>query len=141
MSRSGPPETVLDAEPAEALVALAAAMAQPDESRRDAISAVVGRWPEFLDGWALLGDHARDIVEAYSCYRVGYHRGLDRLRRNGWRGSGFVRWVHPTNQGFLRALAGLQASATRIGEEDEATRCMHFLHQLDPEWPPAELAP
>jgi Protein of unknown function (DUF3151) len=127
-------ETVLDAEPDDALGALAAAMGEPREARRAAIAAVVADWPTFLDGWARLGDAARDDVEAYACYRVGYHRGLDRLRRAGWRGSGSVRWEHPTNRGFLRALAGLGRVAAAIGETGEADRCFAFLHQLEPEW-------
>jgi hypothetical protein len=128
LTPSGPPETVLDAEPPDALAALAAA------SSRDEVSAVVARWPRFLEGWAELGDRGRDVVEAYACYRVGYHRGLDRLRANGWRGSGYVRWGHPTNRGFLRALAGLAGAAAAIGETDEAERCELFLRQLDPGW-------
>lgn len=127
-------ETVLDAEPADALAALASALEQPHADRRDAIAAVVARWPTFLDAWARLGDAAGDDVEAYACYRVGYHRGLDRLRRAGWRGSGYVRWAHPTNRGFLRALAGLGQVAAAIGETDEADRCATFLHQLEPAW-------
>ena len=77
---------------------------------------------------------ARDDIEAYAAYRVGYHRGLDRLRQNGWRGSGYVRWAHEENRGFLRALAGLQRSAAAIGETDEDERCLHFLRQCDPQW-------
>jgi hypothetical protein len=127
-------ETVLDAEPDDALGALAVAMAEPAGARRAAIAAVVADWPTFLDGWARLGDAARDDVEAYACYRVGYHRGLDRLRGAGWRGSGYVRWAHPTNRGFLRALAGLGRVAAAIGESEEADRCSTFLHQLEPEW-------
>jgi hypothetical protein len=127
-------ETVLDPEPDAALAALAAALDQPTDTRRDAIAAVVAAWPPFLDGWARLGDAARDDVEAYACYRVGYHRGLDRLRQAGWRGSGYVRWVHPTNRGFLRALAGLGRVAATIGEAEEADRCVTFLHQLEPDW-------
>ena len=100
--------------------------------RREAISAVVGRHPRFLEGWAHLGETARDEVEAYADFRVGYHRGLDRLRANGWRGSGYVRWQHPENQGFLRCLQGLQRAATALGEGDEADRCRTFLAQLDP---------
>jgi len=129
----GPPETVLPPEPAEALAALDAALAVEPERRRAAIAEVVARWPRFLDGWARLGEHARDDVEAYAYFRVGYHRGLDRLRQSGWRGSGYVRWRHPTNQGFLRSLDGLRTTAAAIGEHDEEQRCAEFLRQLDPE--------
>jgi hypothetical protein len=139
LSSSGPPETVLDVEPAAARHELAAALKQDAGGRRDAVAAVVARWPRFLDAWARLGDLGRDPVERYAAYRVGYHRGLDRLRANGWRGSGYVRWSHEPNQGFLRALAGLAAMADEIGESDEAERCQTFLRQLDPSWPPAVL--
>ena len=138
LSTSGPPETVLDAEPADAVGALDAALSSPAERRRDEIAAVVARWPRFLDAWARLGDQARDDVEAYAAYRVGYHRGLDRLRANGWRGSGYVRWQHDTNRGFLRALDGLRRAAGAIGERDEEERCALFLRQLDPGWPPSD---
>ena len=83
------------------------------------MSAVVARWPRFLDGWARLGELARDPSRRYACFRVGYHRGLDRLRQSGWRGSGYVRWEHETNRGFLRALDGLRRAAAAIGEADE----------------------
>lgn len=141
MTPSGPPETVLDPEPPDALEALDRALAISDrDARRDAVSAVVASYPRFLDGWARLGELARDPVEAYAAFRVGYHRGLDRLRQNGWRGSGFVRWSHATNRGFLRALAGLERTAGMIGERDEEERCAVFLHQLDPGWPPEEMS-
>lgn len=139
LTTSGPPETVLDAEHPEAVAALAAAEGRDPTDQRAAVAAVVADWPRCLAAWAALGDRGRDVVEAYAAYRVGYHRGLDRLRANGWRGSGYVRWSHPTNQGFLRALAGLQRTAAAIGEDDEAERCALFLRQLDPAWPPAEL--
>ena len=138
LSSSGPPETVLDHEPADALDALQRALDAPAEQRRDAVAAVVARWPRFLDAWARLGELARDDTEAYAAFRVGYHRGLDRLRANGWRGTGYVRWRFETNRGFLRALAGLQRTAAAIHEEDEAQRCAQFLSQLDPAWPPAD---
>jgi hypothetical protein len=138
LTASGPPETVLDPEPAAALAALAAALQADEPRRREAVAAVVAQWPRFLDGWAQVGALGRDDVERYAAYRVGYHRGLDRLRANGWRGSGYVRWRHDTNRGFLRALAGLERTARTIGELDEADRCATFLRQLDPEWPPAE---
>ncbi len=132
----GPPETVLSPEPADALAALDAALAVAPEDRRDAVADVAARWPRFLDAWARLGELARDDVEAYAYFRVGYHRGLDRLRQSGWRGSGYVRWRHETNQGFLRALDGLRATAAAIGEQDEEQRCAEFLYQLDPEGKP-----
>ena len=134
LSPGGLGETVLDAEPAEAVSALDAALERPTAERRDVIAAVVARWPTFLDGGGGLGDAAGDEVEAYACFRVGYHRGLDRLRRAGWRGSGYVRWTHPENRGFLRSLDGLSRSATALHEPDEAQRCTEFLHQLEPDW-------
>jgi hypothetical protein len=134
LTPSGPPETVLDPEPTDARAALSDARETPHDQRRDAIAAVVARWPTSLDAWARLGDVARDDVEAYACYRVAYHRGLDRLRRSGWRGAGYVRWRHETNRGFLRALDGLRRAAAAIGEDDEAARCAEFLLQLDPDW-------
>ncbi len=132
LSASGPPETVLDSEPADALARLEQATALDEGSRREAVAAVVADHPRCLLAWALLGENARDEVEAYAAFRVGYHRGLDRLRANGWRGSGYVRWSHPENQGFLRALDGLRRMAEAIGETDEAERCEQFLAQLDP---------
>ena len=133
-SPQGPPETILDAEPAATLAALAAALGEPTDRRRDAVAGVVAAHPRFLDGWARLGELGRDPVEAYAAFRVGYHRGLDRLRASGWRGSGYVRWRHETNQGFLRALDGLRGAAAAIGEHDEEARCAEFLHQLEPDW-------
>jgi hypothetical protein len=132
---SGPPDTVLSPEPSEARAALEAALAEPDEDQRAAVSAVVSRWPRYLEGWARLGELARDDIEAYAAFRVGYHRGLDRLRQAGWRGSGYVRWRHPENRGFLLALDGLRRAAGWIGEADEESRCAEFLHQLDPSYP------
>ena len=128
----GIPETVLDREPDDALDALRAALNGAVEGRRQAVSDVCARWPQFLDAWARLGQLARDDVEAYAYFRVGYHRGLDRLRANGWRGSGYVRWADPPNRGFLRGLQGLGRAAGCIGEHDEAERCAQFLAQLDP---------
>jgi len=139
LTPTGPPETVLDPEPPEALAALDAAWAEPAATRRDAVAAVATRWPRFLDAWSRLGQLSRDDAEAYSAFRVGYHRGLDRLRQNGWRGSGYVRWRHETNRGFLRSLHGLHVVAGRIGEQDEYERCADFLRMCDPEWPPADL--
>lgn len=130
---SGLPNTVLAPEPGACSAALRDALGLEDPAaRRSAVAAVVSDFPRSLDGWARLGDLARDDVEAYACYRVGYHRGLDALRASGWRGSGYVRWVDESNRGFLRSLRGLRDVAGRIGEEDEQTRCDTFLEQLDP---------
>ena len=136
MVGSGPPETVLAPEADEALDE---ALARPLEAQRDAVAAVIARWPRHLEAWARLGDLGRDPVEAYAAYRVGYHRGLDRLRQSGWRGSGYVRWAEVRNRGFLRALAGLAQVADEIGERDEHERCDLFVRQLDPDWPPVDL--
>ena len=98
------------------------------------MAGVVALHPASQLAWAELGDLARDDVEAYAYYRVGYHRGLDALRGAGWRGSGYVRGRHPGNVGFLRSLDGLRRAAEAIGETDEAERCALFLRQLDPNW-------
>ena len=132
---SGVPSTVLPPPDPQAAAALSDALALDGDARRAALASVAARWPRFLDAWAALGDVGRDDVERYAYYRVGYHRGLDALRANGWRGSGYVRWSAPSNLGFLRSLAGLGAMADAIGETDEAERIGIFLAQLDPDGP------
>jgi hypothetical protein len=133
---SGLPETVLPDEPADLLADLQSALDQPGELRRHAVSDVVRAHPRSLAAWAALGSLARDDVEAYACYRVGYHRGLDALRGAGWKGSGLVRWSEEPNRGFLRCLDGLRSAAGAIGEQSEEERCAQFLRQLDPAWQP-----
>lgn len=141
LGTSGPPETVLPPVRADIASRLASALDVDDvDQRRSAVAAVVADHPRYLDAWARLGELGRDPVERYAAFRVGYHRGLDTLRQNGWRGSGYVRWEHPSNRGFLRALHGLHQSAGEIHEDDEAERTAVFLRQLDPAWPPSELA-
>ena len=131
--RGGPPETVLPPEPADVLAELAAATSDPDiDARRAQLRVIAASRPRCVSAWTALGDVARDEIEAYAYYRVGYHRGLDQLRQSGWRGSGYVRSAHPENLGFLFALDGLRRTAEQIGEADEATRCAEFLYQLDP---------
>ncbi|MCY4068039.1 MAG: DUF3151 family protein [Acidimicrobiaceae bacterium] len=136
----GPPETVLPPEPEDVRAALAEAAASSEPVA--AFGSVCVRWPQCLDAWAGLGEclEAGEATPAlaYAAFRTGYHRGLDRLRAGGWRGSGHVRWRHATNRGFLRALSGLQRVAAEIGEHAEAQRCAVFLMQLDPEWPPSD---
>lgn len=129
----GLPTTVLPPAEPDAQAGLAAALDGPADARKKAVSHVVAAYPRFLAGWAALGDLGEHPIERYAAYRVGYHRGLDALRANGWRGSGYVRWSAPTNRGFLHALAGLGEMAALIGERDEAERVALFLAQLDPD--------
>lgn len=99
---------------------------------------VAARFPECLTAWAALGEAALAsgrTVEAYAYFRVGYHRGLDRIRKAGWRGTGWVPWKEPNNRGFLRSLRGLAAAAGAIGERDEAERCTSFLTEIAPDAP------
>jgi Protein of unknown function (DUF3151) len=136
---TGLPETVMEPPPTVAAERLQSAIARPPGQRRESVSDVVRSFPWWSEAWADLGDLARDDVEAYACFRVGYHRGLDSLRRSGWRGSGYVRWSEPSNRGFLRCVEGLRSTAAAIGEADEEERCAIFLRQLDPSWPPESL--
>ena len=92
--------------------------------------------PASSAAWAALAEEALDrgfTIEAYAYARTGYHRGLDALRRAGWRGTGPVPWSHEPNQGFLRSLHALAVAAGSIGEADEAARCSKFLADCDPE--------
>jgi hypothetical protein len=133
---TGLPETVLPPPSPDAAAALAAAVATGVADRKAAVSAVAAAYPRFLTPWAELAELAAaegHDVESYAYARVGYHRGLDTLRGAGWRGSGYVRWRHETNRGFLRALESLRRAAEAIGETDEEERCGIFLAQLDPE--------
>ncbi|MGH3253362.1 MAG: DUF3151 domain-containing protein [Trebonia sp.] len=91
---------------------------------------VAGQYPAFSLAWAMLAEVALDEgrpVDAYAYARTGYHRGLDALRRSGWKGHGPIPWSHGPNRGFLRCLAALATAAGVIGETDEAERCWTFL--------------
>ncbi|CAB4874539.1 unannotated protein [freshwater metagenome] len=138
LTNQGPPSATLPPPEPAARHALQQALAGDADKRHDAVSAVVATWPRYVDAWARLGDLGRDDIERYAAYRVGYHRGLDALRANGWRGSGYVRWSHEDNRGFLRALRGLGHMAHRIGETDEAERIALFIQQLDPSGIPSD---
>jgi hypothetical protein len=131
--------TVLPEEDSEAVARLAEVRARgglpPGVEGIGRLRVLCGQYPAFLDAWARLSQAAyadADSVTAYACARVGYHRGLDRLRRHGWGGTGQVRWEEPSNRGFLRSLYMLMLAAAAIGEEDEASRCRQFLLDLDP---------
>ena len=89
----------------------------------------------FADWEATLAEQALDddkAVTAYAYARTGYHRGLDQLRRNGWKGFGPVPFSHEPNQGFLRCVAALARAANDIGETDEYQRCLDLLDDCDP---------
>ena len=122
---AGPPPTLLPEDPAGAELA-----------NGDSPAAVVRRHPASPFGWAALAEQARDQdaddVTVYAYARVGYHRSLDLLRRNGWKGHGPVPWEHEPNRGFLRSLAALARAAQAVGEADEVERCTTFLRDSSP---------
>src|SRR4051812_43347973 len=96
---------------------------------------VTARFPAYPAAWAELADRAfgkGDVIESYAYARTGYHRGLDQLRRAGWKGHGPIPWEHAPNRGFLRALHALARAAAAIGEDDEAERCRTFLRDSSP---------
>jgi hypothetical protein len=98
-------------------------------------AAVAAAHPTSSAAWATLAESSLAggrSVEAYAYARTGYHRGLDALRRAGWKGNGPIPWSHEPNRGFLRALKSLHQAAAEIGETDEVDRIAHFLHDSDP---------
>ena len=120
-----PPATLLPAHP-EADEALAAGT-DPAE--------VAAAHPTVSAAWAALAENALQggrTIEAYAYARTGYHRGLDALRRNGWKGFGPVPWSHEPNRGFLRCVTELAKAAEAIGEVDEQERCTQLLRDCDP---------
>lgn len=120
----GPPPTLLPDDPARELLDRGAAPVD-----------VAATHPTSSLAWALLADEAyarSAFVESYAYARTGYHRGLDALRRAGWKGFGPVPWEHEPNRGFLRALHALGRAAGAISEDDEATRVRQFLDDSDP---------
>jgi hypothetical protein len=89
--------------------------------------------------WAVLAEEAWQegrTIDSYAYSRVGYHRGLDSLRRNGWKGYGPIPWSHEPNRGFLRCLTALARAAEAIGETDEQERCTALLRDADPSLAP-----
>lgn len=120
------PEPTLLADDPEVVAALAAGEAPENVAREHPTSSLA---------WAELADRAyadgREI-ESYAFARVGYHRGLDSLRKSGWRGAGPVPWAHEPNRGVLRALYALRRASAAIGEIDEVDRLTDFLNDADP---------
>src|SRR3954453_23134361 len=116
-----PPNTLLPADPAESLEGLT-----PEE--------LAARFPTSSAAWADLAERAfadDRVVTAYAYARTGYHRGLDQLRRNGWKGSGPVPWAHRPNRGFLRCVDSPARAAAAIGETEEDARCRQLLVDCD----------
>jgi hypothetical protein len=125
----GPEPTLLPEDPAGALLD---GGVEPAE--------VAATHPTSSLAWAVLAERALQdgiVITGYAYARTGYHRGLDQLRRNGWKGFGPVPWAHVPNQGFLRALGALHRAAAAIGEVDEAQRTLDLLADSDPAAPAA----
>ena len=121
----GPPPVLLPGDP-EAEAAL-------DAGQTPAI--VAAAHPAASVAWAQLAEDALaedKAITAYAYARTGYHRGLDQLRRNGWKGFGPVPYRHEANRGFLRCVAALARAADTIGETDEYARCCDLLDDCDP---------
>ncbi len=96
---------------------------------------VAAAHPSASIAWAELAERALaedKAITAYAYARTGYHRGLDQLRRNGWKGFGPVPYSHEPNRGFLRCVAALARAADAIGETDEVNRCRDLLDDCDP---------
>lgn len=96
---------------------------------------VAAAHPAASVAWARLAEEALaadKAVTAYAYARTGYHRGLDQLRRNGWKGFGPVPYGHEPNRGFLRCVAALARAADAIGETAEFARCQDLLDDCDP---------
>ncbi|EFQ82109.1 hypothetical protein HMPREF0063_12817 [Aeromicrobium marinum DSM 15272] len=120
-----PPATLLPEDPATA------AIEAGDDPRN-----VAALHPESPLAWATLAGVALEAghdLEGYAFARTGYHRALDLLRRNGWKGFGPVPWDHVPNRGFLIALAVLATGSERLDDLAEAHRCREFLRESSPE--------
>lgn len=123
----GPAPTLLPAEPERTVTAALDAGRSAGE--------LAAEHPAASLPWAVLAEDALGggrVIEAYAYARTGYHRGLDALRRSGWKGHGPVPWEHVPNRGFLRALRALGQAAGQIGEQSEAMRCQALLTDCDP---------
>ena len=127
----GPSPTLLAVDPVADLLG---SDPSPERARE-----LVAAHPSSSLAWATLAEQALDDgrdVEGYAYARVGYHRGLDQLRKSGWRGAGPVPWSHEPNRGFLRCVTELAKAAEAIGEVDEQMRCTQLLRDCDPSLAP-----
>lgn len=125
MDLLGTPPTHLPDDPAASVLAAGSSASE-----------VAAEHPASPLAWAVLAEQALAegrTVDGFAYARTGYHRGLDALRRAGWRGQGPIPWSHEPNRGFLRSLAALATASERIGEGDEATRCRTFLRDASRE--------
>jgi hypothetical protein len=104
---------------------------------------IATKFPAAPLAWALAANLAwqeKEVLKSYAFARVGYHRSLDLLRKNGWKGHGLVPWSHEPNRGFLMCLNALGRAAKSIGETDEVERIYQFIqdsspiHELDLSW-------
>ncbi|WP_402462939.1 DUF3151 domain-containing protein [Isoptericola aurantiacus] len=121
----GPPPTLLPDDHAEAREGLETGQ-DPARLAADHPSASLV-WAVLAEQTLTGEDDVVHSVTAYAYARTGYHRGLDALRRAGWRGQGPVPADHVPNQGFLRAVLALSEAARRIAEDAEAERCRQLL--------------
>ncbi|MFP7761555.1 DUF3151 domain-containing protein [Marisediminicola sp. LYQ134] len=122
----GPAETLLPEDPE-----VAASVASTGLDAED----VVVAHPSSPLAWALLANNAFNAgktIESYAFARVGYHRGLDALRKAGWKGHGPVPWSHEPNRGVLRAFYALRRAAEAIGESSEVERLGALITDSDP---------
>ena len=122
LTPSGPPETVLDPESADALAALG------DRARRAARRRAATRSPR----WWRAGPASSTPGPGSAGTRATTSRrtrtsgwattaASTGCRQSGWRGSGYVRWRHETNRGFLAVARRPRARRpAAIGETDEA---------------------
>lgn len=116
-----PPPVKLPSDPAEGSMLLddATAKAHPDSPAVWAARAE----RELAEG---------DELVAYAYARTGYHRSLDRLRANGWKGWGPIPASHEPNRPVLKAIAMLALASRAIGDEAEYDRCRQMLSDADP---------
>ncbi|HQZ14271.1 MAG TPA: DUF3151 domain-containing protein [Acidimicrobiia bacterium] len=129
-----PPETELDSPESDFLQKIEASLREANTQELEKLASQNPREPFCWAALSIDSLSGDSKISSYAFARIGYHRGLDLLRANGWRGSGYVRTKVEGNRGFLCSLALLKQLAKSIGEDDEVARCGEFLMQLDPSY-------